>query len=66
MRYLVRIFNVVLLGGTLNFAHGYLLFAVSIGIKKKGKTLAGVFYDIMHDVIFSAKREAVLMRIVRE
>lgn len=44
------------LDGTTNFAHGLPLFSVSIGIQKNGKTIIGVIYDVMHDVIYSAEK----------
>ena len=43
------------LDGTVNFAHGFPMFAVSIGVQKKGETIFGVVYDIMQDVIYSAE-----------
>lgn len=43
------------LDGTVNFAHGFPMFAVSVGIQKNGKTIAGVVYDIMQKVIYSAE-----------
>ena len=44
------------LDGTSNFAHGLPIFAVSIGVQKNGDTIAGVVYDVMRDVIYSAER----------
>ena len=43
--------------GTTNFAHGLPIFAVSIGLQKNGETIAGVVYDIMLNVIYSAETE---------
>jgi myo-inositol-1(or 4)-monophosphatase len=43
------------LDGTVNFAHGLPLFAVSIGVQKNGVTIAGVVFDIMQNNIFSAE-----------
>ena len=43
------------LDGTVNFAHGLPLFAVSIGVQKNGVTIAGVVIDIMQKNIFSAE-----------
>jgi myo-inositol-1(or 4)-monophosphatase len=43
------------LDGTTNFAHGFPIFSVSIGVQKNGITLAGVVYDIMQDIIYSAE-----------
>lgn len=44
------------LDGTTNFAHGLPIFSVSIGLQYKGETVAGVVYDVMRDVIFSAEK----------
>ena len=44
------------LDGTTNFAHGLPIFAVSIGVQKNGETIAGVVYDVMRDVLFSAEK----------
>jgi len=46
------------LDGTTNFAHGLPIFAVSIGVQKNGETIAGVVYDVMRDVIFSAENNS--------
>ena len=43
------------LDGTVNFAHGLPLFAVSIGVQKNGVTIAGVVLDIMQNNIYSAE-----------
>lgn len=43
------------LDGTTNFAHGFPMFAVSIGVQKNGNTICGVVYDIMRDEIYSAE-----------
>jgi len=45
------------LDGTTNFAHGLPIFSVSIGVQKNGETIAGVVYDVMGDVVFSAEKE---------
>ncbi len=42
--------------GTTNFAHGLPIFAVSIGVVKNGEIIAGVVYDIMRNVIYSAEK----------
>jgi len=42
------------LDGTTNFAHGLPIFAVSIGVQKNSETIAGVVYDIMQNVVYSA------------
>lgn len=44
------------LDGTTNFAHGLPIFSVSIGLQYKNETIAGVVYDVMHDVIYSAEK----------
>jgi len=43
------------LDGTVNFAHGFPVFSVSIGVIKNGKTIAGVVYDVMQNIIYSAE-----------
>ena len=43
------------LDGTTNFAHGLPIFSVSIGVQKNGETIAGVVYDVMRDVAYSAE-----------
>ena len=43
------------LDGTTNFAHGLPIFSVSIGVQKNNETIAGVVYDVMRDVIYSAE-----------
>ncbi|NWG28705.1 MAG: inositol monophosphatase [Ignavibacteriaceae bacterium] len=44
------------LDGTTNYAHGLPIFAVSIGLQKNGDTIAGVVYDVMRDVVYSAEK----------
>ncbi len=44
------------LDGTTNFAHGLPIFSVSIGLQKNGETIAGVVYNVMRGIIFSAER----------
>ena len=44
------------LDGTTNFAHGFPVFCVSIGLEFKGKRVAGVVYDPTRDDLFSAER----------
>jgi len=44
------------LDGTTNFAHGLPIFSVSIGLQKNGETIAGVVYDVMQDIIYSAEK----------
>jgi myo-inositol-1(or 4)-monophosphatase len=46
------------LDGTTNFAHGLPIFSVSIGIQKNGETVAGVVYDVMREVVFSAVKNS--------
>ena len=43
------------LDGTTNFAHGFPIFSVSIGVQKNGLTLAGVVYDVMQNIVYSAE-----------
>ena len=43
------------LDGTTNFAHGFPIFSVSIGVQRKGLTIAGVVYDVMNDIVYSAE-----------
>lgn len=43
------------LDGTTNFAHGLPIFSVSIGLQKNGETIAGVVYDVMQNIIYSAE-----------
>src|SRR5437879_4288067 len=44
------------LDGTTNFAHGYPVFCVSMGLEQKGKRIAAVVYDPARDELFSAER----------
>ena len=46
------------LDGTTNFAHGYPVFCVSIGLEAAGVPQAGVLYDPTRDELFSAERGA--------
>jgi myo-inositol-1(or 4)-monophosphatase len=43
------------LDGTTNFAHGYPVFCVSMGLEHKGRRIAGVVYDPTRDELFSAE-----------
>ena len=43
------------LDGTTNFTHGLPIFSVSIGVQKNGKSIAGVVYDVMQDIVYSAE-----------
>jgi len=43
------------LDGTTNFAHGLPIFSVSIGVQKNSKTVAGVVYDVMNDIVYSSE-----------
>ncbi len=43
------------LDGTNNFTHGLPIFSVSIGLQRKGETIAGVVYDVMRNILFSAE-----------
>jgi myo-inositol-1(or 4)-monophosphatase len=44
------------LDGTTNYAHGYPVFNVSIGLEHKGEMIAGVVYDPMRDELFAAEK----------
>ena len=44
------------LDGTTNFTHGLPIFAVSIGVTRKDEIIAGVVYDVMNDVVYSAEK----------
>jgi myo-inositol-1(or 4)-monophosphatase len=44
------------LDGTVNYAHGYPRFCVSIGIERDGEPYAGVVYDPLLDELYSAVR----------
>ena len=46
------------LDGTTNFAHGLPIFSVSIGLQKNGETIAGVVYDVIRDVLYSAEKNS--------
>src|SRR6476620_3405788 len=44
------------LDGTTNYAHGYPMFCVSIGLEYQGEIVLGVVYDPMRDELFTAER----------
>jgi len=44
------------LDGTTNFAHGLPIFSVSIGVQKNDTTIAGVVYDVMRNIVYSAEK----------
>src|SRR6185369_693841 len=44
------------LDGTTNFAHGFPVFCVSLGLEFKGERIAGVVYDPTRDEMFAAER----------
>ncbi len=46
------------LDGTTNYSHGFPCYAVSIGIERHGKAVAGVIYDPTRDELFAAERGA--------
>jgi myo-inositol-1(or 4)-monophosphatase len=46
------------LDGTTNFAHGYPVFCVSIGLEKAGELIVGVLYDPTRDEMFAAEKDA--------
>jgi myo-inositol-1(or 4)-monophosphatase len=44
------------LDGTTNFAHGFPVFCVSMGLEYRGKLIAGVIYDPTRDELFAAEQ----------
>src|SRR5579872_2017744 len=44
------------LDGTTNFAHGFPVFCISIGLERKGELVAGVIFDPTRDELFSTER----------
>jgi myo-inositol-1(or 4)-monophosphatase len=44
------------LDGTTNFAHGLPIFSVSIGVIKRNEIVAGVVYDVMQNIFYSAEK----------
>ena len=44
------------LDGTTNFAHGFPVFAVSLGLEKDGEMILGVVYDPTRDELFVAEK----------
>lgn len=46
------------LDGTTNFAHGFPIFSVSIGVQKNDETIYGVVYDVMRDVVYAAEKNS--------
>ena len=44
------------LDGTTNFAHGYPVFCVSLGLEYKGRVIAAAVYDPTRDELFSAEQ----------
>jgi myo-inositol-1(or 4)-monophosphatase len=44
------------LDGTTNFAHGFPIFCVSLGLEHKNRRIAGVVYDPTRDELFAAER----------
>lgn len=44
------------LDGTTNYAHGYPVFCVSIGLERNGEVVLGVVYDPMREELFTAER----------
>src|SRR5258708_398807 len=44
------------LDGTTNFAHGFPVFCVSMGLEYKGEMVAGVIYDPCRDEMFAAEK----------
>jgi myo-inositol-1(or 4)-monophosphatase len=46
------------LDGTTNFAHGFPMFNVTLGLERAGEMIAGVIYDPVRQEMFSAERGA--------
>lgn len=46
------------LDGTVNYAHGYPCFCVSIALERAGEIIVGVVYDPVRDELFAAERGA--------
>ncbi len=46
------------LDGTTNFAHGFPVFNVTLGLERAGETIAGVVYDPIRQEMFAAERGA--------
>jgi myo-inositol-1(or 4)-monophosphatase len=46
------------LDGTTNFAHGFPVFAVTLGLALRGEVIAGVVFDPTRDEMFTAERGA--------
>lgn len=46
------------LDGTTNFAHGFPMWNVTLGLAKKGEVIAGVVYDPLNRELFTAERGA--------
>jgi myo-inositol-1(or 4)-monophosphatase len=46
------------LDGTTNFAHGFPVYCVSLGLAYRGEVIAGVVYDPTRDELFTAERGA--------
>ncbi len=44
------------LDGTTNFAHGFPMFNVTLGLERAGQMFAGVVFDPLHDEMFAAER----------
>jgi myo-inositol-1(or 4)-monophosphatase len=44
------------LDGTTNFAHGYPVFCVSMGLQRGGEMIAGVLFDPTRDELFAAEK----------
>jgi myo-inositol-1(or 4)-monophosphatase len=44
------------LDGTTNFAHGFPIYNITIGLEKAGEMIAGVVYDPTRDEMFTAER----------
>jgi myo-inositol-1(or 4)-monophosphatase len=46
------------LDGTTNFAHGFPVFCVTLGLARRGEVVAGVVFDPLRDELFTSERGA--------
>ncbi|MFQ5596113.1 MAG: inositol monophosphatase family protein [Anaerolineae bacterium] len=46
------------LDGTVNYAHGFPIFAVSVAVQQRDETILGVIYDPLRDEMFAAEKGA--------
>lgn len=50
------------LDGTVNYAHGFPVFGISVAVRKRGETILGVVYDPLRDEMFTAEKGAGTIR----